>query len=105
VSRIELIRRAAVRAANELWARAEQLWAHMEQCSFVRYNAEVQSVKKLTRLVHLAVEAEERCVCITCQRPTTHAHSAPGHTHTHTHTLTLSPANHQPTHYFFSLPL
>ena len=72
--RIELVRRAAVRAANDLWARAEQLWAHMEHSNLVRFDAEVRSVKKLTKLVHYAVEAEERCV--PCTRAQQHARLA-----------------------------
>lgn len=35
--RVELIRRAAVRAASELWARAEQLWKHMDVCAEIRW--------------------------------------------------------------------
>jgi hypothetical protein len=34
--RVELVRRAAVRAASQLWVRADQLWAHMDTCAKIR---------------------------------------------------------------------
>mmetsp|Transcript_393 Transcript_393/g.1095 ORF Transcript_393/g.1095 Transcript_393/m.1095 type:complete len:397 (+) Transcript_393:1478-2668(+) len=58
--RVELVRRAAIRAAAQLWARAEQLWSHMDRCADIRFSAEVASVKQLVALLQQAIESEQK---------------------------------------------